>query len=187
MNLLGKYNNKKVIASKEYKKYQKKYQDVNTKKVVFVNQYSIKNDKLKFTNYLERKALVGRNMELKNHINYCITQPSYFDNNFEGREVSLKTETDIIKIKRLNDILNLYSNRPKTNEIIFKAVLKDKQERGFQLYFTMADNTKYIYIIDLYHLIIPSKSNRKKQKFFLIEEYEHRKKYEKDIKEVLFS
>ena len=47
-------------------------------------------------------------------------------------------------------------------------------------------NDNLIYLIDLYHLIIPSSTNRKKKSFSLLLEYEKRKKYKKDIQDVLF-
>ena len=186
MNLSGKYNKQKIFSSQINKKYKNKYQKVDTKQIIFINQYSVKDDNLKFTNFLERN-LSKRNLYLKKIIDKCLINPSFFDNNFIGRDVSIQTNSDLIKIKRVKKILELYANFPQSYETIYKATLKSNDERGFQIYFTMNNNIKYVYIIDLYHLIIASKLNRKKNQFSLSEEYERRKNYNKNIKDILFN
>lgn len=185
MNLQGKYNSKKFFPSQIHKKYQNKYQNIATKEIIFLNQYSVKSDNLKFTNFLQRVSS-DRNVKLKKHIDNCKLNPSYFDMNFTGRDVSQQSASDLKKIKRVNGILNLYKNVPQQTDILYKATLVNSNERGFQLYFTMCGNVKYVYIIDIYHLLITSKLDRKKQHFSLINEYNMRKKYNKDIKDVLF-
>ena len=186
MNLSGKYNKQKIFSSQINNKYKNKYQKVDTKQIIFINQYSVKDDNLKFTNFLERNFST-RNLYLKNIIDNCLINPQFFDNNFIGRDVSIQTPSDLQKIKRVKKILELYDNFPKNYETIYKAALKSNSERGFQIYFTMNNNIKYVYIIDLYHLIIASKLNRKKNQFSLSEEYERRKNYNKNIKDILFN
>ena len=185
MNLSGKYNKQKIFSSQINNKYKNKYQKVDTKQIIFINQYSVKDDNLKFTNFLERNFST-RNLYLKNIIDNCLINPQFFDNNFIGRDVSVQTHRDLQKIKRVKKILELYDNFPQNYETIYKATLKSNGERGFQIYFTMNNNIKYVYIIDLYHLIIASKLNRKKNQFSLSEEYERRKNYNKNIKDILF-
>ena len=186
MNLSGKYNKQKIFSSQINNKYKNKYQKVDTKQIIFINQYSVKDDNLKFTNFLERNSST-RNLYLKKIIDNCLINPQFFDNNFIGRDVSIQTPSDLQKIKRVKKILELYDNFPKNYETIYKAALKSNGERGFQIYFTMNNNIKYVYIIDLYHLIIASKLNRKKKQFSLSEEYERRKNYNKNIKDILFN
>ena len=185
MNLQGKYNTVKNSSVKIHKKYKNKYQNVVTQEIVFVNQHSVKDDLLRFTNFLERSSST-RNTELKKYIDNCKQNPSYFDSNFSGRDVSEQTIKDIKKVERVKKILKLYSNFPNQNEIVYKATLTNSEERGFQLYFTMNGNIKYVYVIDLYHLIITSKFDRKKQLFSLSNEYNQRRKYNKDMKHILF-
>ena len=57
-----------------------------------------------------------------------------------------------------------------------------KNERGFQIFHTRDElgNVK-IYLIDLYHLAIPSKTNN------TLKEYVNGMKYKKDIYESIFS
>lgn len=98
----------------------------------------------------------------------------------------MQTANDLKKIQRVERILNLYPNVPNKNEIIYKCTLKNDLERGFQLIFTMNGNKKYIYLIDLYHLTIPSRLNIKKSNFNLQLEYFSKTKYKKDIKDILF-
>ena len=151
---------------------------------MFINQYLVKNDNLKFNNFLERN-FSPRNLHLKKIIDNCLINPQFFDNNFIGIDVSIQTHNDLQKIKRVKKILELYDNFPQNYETIYKATLKSNGERGFQIYFTMNNNIKYVYIIDLYHLIIASKLNRKKNQFSLGEEYERRKNYNKYMKDNL--
>lgn len=56
MNLQGKYNKKNSSS-----KYKNKYRNTFTEEVVFVNKHSIKDDKLKFTNFLQRGLSSTRN------------------------------------------------------------------------------------------------------------------------------
>lgn len=180
MNLQGKYSNAKII------KYPNKYRNVPTSKVIFLNKKSIKDDQLKFTNFLERGLSSSRNQEIKNTICTLIENPEKFDHIVRSRDVSIQTRADLKKVKRVEEILQLNLEVPKSNQIIFKGTLSNSNERGFQLLFTMENDRKYIYLIDLYHLTIPSSTNRKKKNFSLFLEYEKRKKYKKDIQDVLF-
>ncbi len=183
MNLPNKYSKKRI-----YNKYKKiKYKNVPTTKIIFVNDYSVKSDTLKFTNFLERGLSSVRNQDLKEHIDNLKRDATYFDKNFEGVEVSLQSNADRKKIKRLYEILNLYDKNFNRNDIIYKCTLITSKERGFQLLFTSKNGVKYIQLIDLYHLVIPSRFNRKNENFDIQQEYNLRKKYNKDIKEVLFT
>ena len=141
MNLSGKYNKQKIFSSQINNKYKNKYQKVDTKQIIFINQYSVKDDTLKFTNFLERN-FSSRNLYLKKIIDNCLINPQFFDNNFIGRDVSIQTPSDLQKIKRVKKILELYDNFPKNYETIYKAALKSNSERGFQIYFTMNNNIK---------------------------------------------
>lgn len=180
MNLQGKYSNTKII------KYPNKYRNIPTNEVVFLNKKSIKDDRLKFTNFLERGLSSSRNQEIKSTICTLIENPEKFDYIVKSRDISIQTRADLKKVKRVGEVLQLNLEVPKSNQIIFKGTLSESNERGFQLLFTMDNDKKYIYLIDLYHLIIPSSTNRKKKSFSLLLEYEKRKKYKKDIQDVLF-
>lgn len=187
MNLQGKYNSVTLYNKKrKYRINKKKYHSKSSKKIVFVNKHSINNKSLKFTNFLQRGISNPRNQFIKNQIDNCIINPSYFDKNFEGREVSIQTNNNIKKIKRLNDILQCYQKFPHSNDIVYKFTLINTKERGFQVLFTSKNDTKYIYLIDLYHLAIPSKNNKNKERFDLHKEYYSKEKYHIDIKDVLF-
>ena len=176
MNLQGKYSNTKII------KYPNKYRNIPTNEVVFLNKNSIKDDRLKFTNFLERGLSSSRNQEIKSTICTLIENPEKFDYVVKSRDISIQTRADLKKVKRVGEILQLNLEVPKSNQIIFKGTLSESNERGFQLLFTMDNDKKYIYLIDLYHLIIPSSTNRKKKSFSILLEYEKRKKYKKDRK-----
>ncbi len=93
---------------------------------------------------------------------------------------------DIKKLKRLNDILKLNKNYPNRDEILYKFTLINSAERGFQIIFTSNNGVRYIYLIDLYHLAIPSKNNRKGEPFDLFDEFYNRERYNTDMKEVFF-
>ena len=180
MSSQGKYSNSKII------RYPNKYKNVPTCEVIFINKESINDSHLKFTNFLERGLTSPRNKLIKNIICNLIEHPEEFDNIVESRDVSIQTRADLQKVKRVEKILKLNLKTPDPNQIIFKGTLLDSDERGFQLLFTMNNDKKYIYLIDLYHLTIPSGTNRKKQAFELFFEYEKRKKYKKDIQNILF-
>ena len=135
---------------------------------------------------MERGLSSSRNQEIKSTICTLIENPEKFDYVVKSRDISIQTRADLKKVKRVGEILQLNLEVPKSNQIIFKGTLSESNERGFQLLFTMDNDKKYIYLIDLYHLIIPSSTNRKKKSFSILLEYEKRKKYKKDIQDVLF-
>lgn len=180
MNLQGKYSNAKI------KKYPNKYQNVPTSEVIFVNKKSINDSYLKFTNFLERGITSIRNQQIKNIIDTLVNNPSNFDNLFESSDVSIQTPSDLKKVERVKKILKLNCLVPNSSDVVFKGTLINTSERGFQILFTMDNDRKIIYLIDLYHLTIPSFMDRKGNHFDLFEEYEKRKKYKKDIQEILF-
>ena len=167
MNLQGKYSNTKII------KYPNKYRNIPTNEVVFLNKKSIKDDRLKFTNFLERGLSSSRNQEIKSTICTLIENPEKFDYVVKSRDISIQTRADLKKVKRVGEILQLNLEVPKSNQIIFKGTLSESKK-------------KYCYYIFLYYLNILFSTNRKKKSFSLLLEYEKRKKYKKDIQDVLF-
>lgn len=193
MNFCFKYNTNIVKSTNINNKYNiKKYAGKNVESVDFVNQHSIKDNHLQFSNMLQRNNSPRITM-LVNVISDLINNPNNLDYYFEGREISMITKKDKDKLDRLNNILKLNDNVP-NNEMLIKYVpnynfysyyVNDnnkKNERGFQIFHTRdkLGNVK-IYLIDLYHLAIPSKTNN------TLKEYVNVMEYEKDIYDSIFS
>jgi len=190
MNLLdkGKYNHSKV----EYQKSRKKYFEKPVSKIMFVHDYSVKSDELNFTNFFERITST-RNKIIKEVIQNCIQDPSFFTHYFIGDEVSLKTKRDISKRQRLHKIIALYNNFQADDDKLFKYVpnalyqTKYNTERGLQFIFEHKNNTLFVYLIDLYHLAIRSRKDKNQERMSLSYEYENKKKFNKGIEEVIFN
>ncbi len=193
MNFCFKYNTNIVKSTNINNKYNiKKYAGKNVESVDFVNQHSIKDNHLQFSNMLQRNNSPRITM-LVNVISDLINNPNNLDYYFEGREISMITKKDKDKLDRLNNILKLNDNVP-NNEMLIKYVpnynfysyyVNDnnkKNERGFQIFHTRdkLGNVK-IYLIDLYHLAIPSKTNN------TLKEYVNVMEYKKDIYDSIFS
>lgn len=193
MNFCFKYNTNIVKSTNINNKYNiKKYAGKNVESVDFVNQHSIKDNHLQFSNMLQRNNSPRITM-LVNAISDLINNPNNLDYYFEGREISMITKKDKDKLDRLNNILKLNDNVP-NNEMLIKYVpnynfysyyvndKNKKNERGFQIFRTRDEfgNVK-IYLIDLYHLAIPSKTNN------TLKEYVNVMEYEKDIYDSIFS
>lgn len=193
MNFCFKYNTNIVKSTNINNKYNiKKYAGKNVESVDFVNQHSIKDNRLQFSNMLQRNNSPRITM-LVNVISDLINNPNNLDYYFEGREISMITKKDKDKLDRLNNILKLNDNVP-NNEMLIKYVpnynfhsyyVNDnnkKNERGFQIFHTRdkLGNVK-IYLIDLYHLAIPSKTNN------TLKEYVNVMEYKKDIYDSIFS
>lgn len=193
MNFCFKYNTNIVKSTNINNKYNiKKYAGKNVESVDFVNQHSIKDNHLQFSNMLQRNNSPRITM-LVNVISDLINNPNNLDYYFEGREISMITKKDKDKLDRLNNILKLNDNVP-NNEMLIKYVpnynfysyyVNDnnkKNERGFQIFYTRdkLGNVK-IYLIDLYHLAIPSKTNN------TLKEYVNVMEYKKDIYDSIFS
>ncbi len=193
MNFCFKYNTNIVKSTNINNKYNiKKYAGKNVESVDFVNQHSIKDNHLQFSNMLQRNNSPRITM-LVNVISDLINNPNNLDYYFEGREISMITKKDKDKLDRLNNILKLNDNVP-NNEMLIKYVpnynfykyyvndSNKKNERGFQIFHTRdkLGNVK-IYLIDLYHLAIPSKTNN------TLKEYVNVMEYRKDIYDSIFS
>ena len=73
--------------------------------------------------------------EIKNTICTLIENPEKFDHIVRSRDVSIQTRADLKKVKRVEEILQLNLEVPKSNQIIFKGTLSNSYERGFQLLF----------------------------------------------------
>lgn len=182
----GRYSERK-----DYFHEKSKYFDKPVKEIRFVHDYSVKNDRLEFTNFFERKTS-KRNTVIKEVINNCIKDYKFFKKYFAGREVSQKTTADVRKKKRLHKIIALYDGFQANDDKLFKYapnelyIEKYGEERGLQFVFEHRNEIIYVYLIDLYHLAIPSEKNQKKERFILSDEYGRRKKFNKDIKEIVF-
>lgn len=189
MSFCFKYNSPIVSSNFKSNNYNlKKYIGKNVKSVDFVNQHSVKSNKLYFTNMFQRNNSPRINSIIM-AFSDLTSNPDNLDYYFEGREISLITNNDYEKLKRLDSILRLYDNVPE-NEMIIKYApneryynyYSDGYERGFQLFHTRdSEGNAKIYLIDLYHLAIPSKKNN------LIKEYAMVMEYKKDIHDVIFS
>lgn len=189
MNLLNK---NKYRFKNEYRTNTKKYFDKPISKILFVNPYSVIDDRLNFTNFFQRKSC-DRNNLIKETVLNCVNNPSFFNRYFEGEEISLETKRDRYKIKRLEMIIHLYDTVPAKETLLFKyspnARFKreyNTPEHGLQFIFSHENNNLIVYLIDLYHLAIPSKKNKKGEFFSIKEEFEIRRKYKKGIEEIIF-
>lgn len=189
MNFCFKYNENVADRSLLVKKYKnkRKYQPTYINSLEFINKHSVQNDSLYFTNKLQRNSGNRVNM-LKKIINDLVLFPNKLDEYFNGEEISMITRADVNKLKRLDGIFKLYDNIPIEEKIIKYAPNKKfyneynqgDYERGFQLFYTRNNNDVKVYLIDLYHLAIPSKDNQPKQ------EYSIREKYKKDLFDCVF-
>lgn len=183
--------NGKYSKTKKYASQKAKYFDKPVKEIKFVHDYSVKSDGLKFTNFFERKTS-KRNIVIKQVINNCINDYTFFKKYFEGREVSQKTSADVKKRERLHKIIALYGGIQIDDNKLFKYVpnklynLEYGKERGLQFVFEHKNEIIYVYLIDLYHLAIPSKTNEKGERFALFDEYNRRSLFSKDMQEVIF-
>lgn len=184
-------NQKKYNKLKFSKYSQKKYFDRPIAKIIFVHNYSVKDDILHFTNFFQR-VNCKRNIIIKEVINKCVENPNFFKSYFYGNEVSLKTKRDIYKKRRLHNIIALYNHFQANDDKLFKYVPNDLYlkrygaERGLQFIFEHKNEEILVYLIDLYHLAIPSAKDKKKEKMSLSYEYENKKNYQKGIEEVIF-
>lgn len=191
MSFCFKYNEKSAIEENYFlKKYHKdKYKDLDIDKIDFINKSSVQNDNLCFTNKFER-ASSNRITQIKKAINDLCLNPEILNECYDGEEISYKTQNDILKMKRLDKILKLNDKFPTSDLVVYKYAPNSRYynkyrfndyERGFQLLFTHSNRTIKVYLIDLYHLAIISKDQN------MIEDYNRRKKYKKDIFECLFN
>lgn len=184
-------NSKGKYASKSFYIGKGKYSTSPICGVEFLNIKSIKDKDLKFTNYFQRLNS-DRNKYIKDILLNCVADSSYFEHNFSGTELEQKTISDVKKLKRLNDILNLNLEKPTSNQILFKyapngnLINRIGYERGLQFIFSIENDIAKIYLIDLYHLAIPSKTNLRGERYNLFDEYNCRSKYSKSIDEVVF-
>ena len=183
MNFQGKYSR---VTGKYTSKHSTKYYFEPLQKIIFVNIYSVKDDILKFTNFFQRNNST-RIEKLKEIINNCIMNPSYFEKNFYGSEITIEGSRDLRKVKRLYDIIKLYNNKeniPLNRLFKYKPNKKLKRkcgnEGGFQFIFSLKNDVVYVYLIDLYHLTILSRDND------LSLDYGRRKNYKKCMSAVLF-
>lgn len=189
MNLQNqkKYNHNKL----KYHSNIKKYFDKPISNITFVHDYSVKTEQLKFTNFFQIKVHSRSNI-IKEVIQNCISNPEIFKKYFAGTEISLKTKEDEYKINRLHQIIALYNNFQVNDNNLFKYipnslyVKKYGRERGLQFVFEHKNDKLLVYLIDLYHLAIPSGKDEKGERQSLSYEYDKRKKYHKGIEEVIF-
>lgn len=169
----------------------KKYFDKPISEIIFVHNYSVKDEKLCFTNFFQRLSS-KRNNVIKEVIQNCINDPMFFKKYFAGTEVSLNTPADKYKINRLHNIIALYGNFQADDDKLFKYLpnslyqKKYDSERGLQFVFEHKNDKLLIYLIDLYHLAIPSGKDEKGERQSLSYEYDKRKNYHKGIEEVIF-
>jgi len=193
MSFCFNYNEKVIDNNLENKKYKiNKYCPTSINSIEFVNQHSVKDNKLLFTNKLQRNS--GNRIEmLKKCISDLMLYPDNLNKYFEGKDISMSTKADINKLNRLDGILKLYDEIP-DNKLIIKyapnykfyqkylTYTDKKYERGFQIFYTSdINNNVKVYLIDLYHLVIPSKENNSKM------EYIERMNYNKDIFDCVFA
>lgn len=168
-----------------------KYKSTSINSIEFVNQHSKKDNKLLFTNHLQRSK--GQRIDvLKSSISDLLNNPNNLDFYFDGREISIITKADYKKVDRMYNILKLYDIIPEEkqkiikyapNKNFFSKYLKNTnnhRERGFQLFYTRENDDVKVYLIDLYHLVIPSKGNNTRR------EYVDRIDYNKDIYDCVF-
>lgn len=164
----------------------KKYNTTDIKSINFINNHSIKSNELRFTNKLQRNNSL-RIKSITNFINDVNNNPNILDYYFEGREISLLTKRDQYKLERLDKILKLNSNVPENGMIIkytpnkryYDEYVDGNYERGFQLFYTRdTEGNVIVYLIDLYHLAIPSRNDKVK--------YIDVMEYEKDIYDCIF-
>lgn len=190
MNFCFNYNDKRKIEENYFlKKYKKgKYGDLLIEKINFINKHSVQSDCLRFTNKLQRSSS-KRIDAIRNIIKILEMNPTMLNEYFQGEDINQQSEKDLIKLERVDKILKLYEQYP-NNSLVYKYAPNDKYykeynennyERGFQLLFTHENNTINVYLIDLYHLAIISKDQD------LINEYNIRKKYKKNILDHLFN
>lgn len=189
MSFCFNYEKKEIEENYFLKKYKLgKYKELEVNKINFINKYSVNDEKLCFTNKLQRINSPRINA-IKNVITDLSFNTNVLNDCFNGEEINLKTLADLKKLDRVDKILKLYDNQPNNttvykyapNSNYYKKYNAGEYERGFQLLFTHNNNEVNIYLIDLYHLVILSKKQD------LIDEYEKRKKYKKDIAECIFS
>lgn len=191
MNLQDKYKYKSYNG-RYTQKHSIKYHVQSLQQIKFINDYSVNNSSLNFTNYFQREES-KRGKIIKEIIDNCIKDPTFFEKNFYGSEITNGTKRDRYKIERLYRILNLYNKFeiPISNVFKYKPNQKLKEkcgnEGGFQLIFTVENNIVCIYLIDLYHLAIPSEKDLKGNKFVLKNEYQNRAKYKKCMSFILFN
>lgn len=183
----NKYINNYNLISRKYGD-KTKYQSTDINSIEFVNQHSVCDDGLLFTNRLQRAS--GNRIDvLINVISDLMNNPNNLDKYFEGKDISFKTLDDKRKLDRLDQILKLHDEVP-DNEFVFKYAPNQRYynkynqngyERGFQLFYTRdSNNDVKIYLIDLYHLVIPSKTNNTRS------EYVDKKNYKHDIYDCIF-
>lgn len=183
----NKYNYNRL----KYNSKVKKYFDKPISKVIFVHDYSVKDERLHFTNFFQR-ANHSRNKIIKEVIVKCINNPNFFKKYFAGTEISLNTEEDTYKLNRLHNIIALYKNFQAPDNKLFKYLpnglyqKKYGEERGLQFVFEHKEDKILVYLIDLYHLAIPSGKDEKGERLSLSYEYDKRKNYHKGIDEVIF-
>lgn len=190
MSFCFNYREKTFEDNYYLKKYKKgRYKELQINEIKFVNNKSVQDEILYFTNKFQRKT-GARIDSIKNFVHDLIKTPQILNDFFDGEDISHKSNTnDDKKLKRLDGILKLYEEYP-INSLVYKYAPNEKYykqynngeyERGFQIFFTHNDNTINVYLIDLYHLAIPSKDNNPK------EEYNKRKNYNKCISECIFN
>lgn len=119
MNLCFNYKEKIINIELKNKRYNiNKYNPTAINSIEFVNQHSVSDDKLLFTNKLQRNN--GTRIEILKKVIYdLIKRPNNLDYYFDGRDISMQTKNDINKLQRLDKILKLYDFIP-DNELIFK-------------------------------------------------------------------
>lgn len=178
-----------VIKGKIINKYktQKKYIPDEIKNIDFVNQKSVQDDSLLFTNKFQRRS--GKRITaIRNLIKELNKNPNSIKYYFDGRDVECRNEYDIKKLERLDAILKLNDVLPSNaliskyapNEDYYRDFNLGKYERGFQLILNHKNGYITVYLIDLYHLAIQSKDNN----FRL--EYANLKNYKKCLSETIF-
>lgn len=192
MSLHYNYSSKSTFDS-SIKRELKRYSLSEINGVNFINRHSINDPQEKFINKFERNT-GDRINNLRRIILNCSSDPVYFSENFIGSELEINDKKDSKKVERLHRIIeDNYESFPNfKNELLFKFFPNEKlqkqigKEHGFQLFFTLRNNEINVYLIDLYHLGIPSVKDINKNKFDLNDEYDRRKKYKHDIKDCLF-
>lgn len=149
MNMLSNRGN--CLKSNILNKKTRRFSEVEYNKIELVNNYSVKDDKLYFTNFLSDTGHNTIKEKFKKVYNDIIVSPKNIDSYFEGTELYSGVSN-----KRLANIMNLYNMNLIEEDILNILKYKSRDDKGFQLFITKDNNVLKIILIDFFHLGIPS-------------------------------
>lgn len=150
MNMLSNRTNR--FKTNILNKKTRRFSEVEYNNVELLNDYSVSDDDLYFTNFLSETGHNTMKNRFKTVYNDIVVNPKNIDNYFEGTELY-----SAVSNQRLIDIINLYNMNltvcDVTNILKYKSRDSDK---GFQLYIKKDNNILEIVLVDFFHLGIPS-------------------------------